>query len=128
MTSTHTAYTDTDTLIRLLDAAEAMPAAARLRARSYQLLRLPPDATVVDVGCGAARAVAELAEHAAHALRVDPGPAMLAGASRRTLRPPPPAGRVSVWAGAGTRVPGGQGVPFPARPARGPGGSPPGPR
>lgn len=83
MADTHTAYTDTDTLIRQLDAAEAMPAAARLRARSYQLLRLPPGATVVDVGCGTARAVTELAEHAAHAIGVDLDPAMLAAARRR---------------------------------------------
>jgi ubiquinone/menaquinone biosynthesis C-methylase UbiE len=83
MTETHTAYTDTDTLIRVLDAAETMPAAARLRARSYQLLRLPPGATVVDVGCGTARAVAELAEHGAHAIGVDLDPAMLAAARRR---------------------------------------------
>jgi ubiquinone/menaquinone biosynthesis C-methylase UbiE len=83
MTETYTAYTDTDTLIRLLDAAEAMPAAARLRTRSYQLLRLPPGATVVDVGCGTARAVAELAEHAAHAIGVDLDPVMLAAARRR---------------------------------------------
>jgi ubiquinone/menaquinone biosynthesis C-methylase UbiE len=83
MTGTHTAYIDTDALIRQLDATEAMPAAARLRARSYQLLRLPPDATVVDVGCGAARAVSELAGHAAHAIGVDLDPAMLAAARRR---------------------------------------------
>jgi ubiquinone/menaquinone biosynthesis C-methylase UbiE len=83
MTETHTAYTDTDGLIRQLDAAEAIPAAARLRARSYQLLRLSPGATVVDVGCGTACAVAELAEHAAHAIGVDLDPAMLAAARRR---------------------------------------------
>jgi ubiquinone/menaquinone biosynthesis C-methylase UbiE len=83
MADTHTAYTDTSALIRQLDIAEAIPAAARLRARSYQLLRLRPDATVIDVGCGAARAVAELAEHAAHAIGVDPDPAMLAAARRR---------------------------------------------
>jgi ubiquinone/menaquinone biosynthesis C-methylase UbiE len=83
MTETHTAYTDSDTLIRLLDAAEAMPAAAWLRARSYQLLRLPQDATAVDVGCGTARAVAELAAHAAHAIGVDLDPVMLAAARRR---------------------------------------------
>src|ERR1700761_9177272 len=83
MADTHTAYIDTDTLMRQLDAAEAMPAAARLRARSYQLLRLPRDGTVVDVGCGTARAVAELAEHAAHAVGVDLDPAMLAAARRR---------------------------------------------
>jgi ubiquinone/menaquinone biosynthesis C-methylase UbiE len=83
VTHAHTAYTDTDTLIRVLDAAETMPAAARLRARSYQLLRLPPGATVVDVGCGTARAVAELAEHAARAIGVDLDPTMLAAARRR---------------------------------------------
>ena len=83
MTETHTAYIDTDALIRQLDAAEATPAAAWLRARSYQLLRPPPDATVVDVGCGTARAVAELAEHTAHAIGVDLDPAMLAAARRR---------------------------------------------
>jgi ubiquinone/menaquinone biosynthesis C-methylase UbiE len=83
MADTHTAYIDTDALIRQLDAAEAIPAAARLRARSYQLLRLPTDATVVDVGCGTARAVAELADHAAHAIGVDLDPAMLAAARRR---------------------------------------------
>jgi ubiquinone/menaquinone biosynthesis C-methylase UbiE len=83
MTETHTAYIDTDELIKQLDAAEALPGAALLRARSYQLLRLPPGATVVDVGCGTARAVAELAEHAAHAIGVDLDPAMLAAARRR---------------------------------------------
>jgi ubiquinone/menaquinone biosynthesis C-methylase UbiE len=80
---THTAHIDTGTLIRALDAAELMPAAARLRARSYQLLRLPPGATVVDVGCGTGRAVAELAEHAAHAIGVDLDPAMVAAARSR---------------------------------------------
>lgn len=83
MADTHTAYTDTDTLIRALDAAEAMPGAARLRARSYELLRLPPDAMVVDVGCGTGRAVAELAEQGAHAIGVDLDPAMLAAARSR---------------------------------------------
>jgi ubiquinone/menaquinone biosynthesis C-methylase UbiE len=83
VTETHTVHTDTDTLIRVLDAVDAMPGAARLRARSYQLLRLAPGATVVDVGCGTARAVAELAEHGAHAIGVDLDPAMLAVARGR---------------------------------------------
>jgi ubiquinone/menaquinone biosynthesis C-methylase UbiE len=83
VTDTHTAYTDTDTLVRVLDAAETMPGAVRLRARSYQLLRLPPGATVVDVGCGTARAVAELAERGARAIGVDLDPAMLAVARSR---------------------------------------------
>jgi ubiquinone/menaquinone biosynthesis C-methylase UbiE len=83
MTDTHTAYIDTSTLIRALDAQEAMPAAARLRARSYQALRLAPGATVVDVGCGTARAVAELADRGARAVGVDRDPAMLAAARSR---------------------------------------------
>lgn len=83
MTGTHTAYTDNDTLIRLLDAMESMPDAVQLRARSYQLLRLPRGATAVDVGCGTARAVAELAEHGARAIGVDLDPAMLAAARSR---------------------------------------------
>jgi len=83
VTDTHTAHTDIDTLIRVLDAAETLPAAVLLRARSYELLRLPPDARVVDVGCGTGRAVAELAEHAAHAIGVDLDPTMLAAARGR---------------------------------------------
>jgi SAM-dependent methyltransferase len=72
--------------IRVLDAAETMPGAAQLRQRSYDLLRLPRRATVVDVGCGTGRAVAELtevAEPGAHAIGVDPDPAMLAAARSR---------------------------------------------
>jgi ubiquinone/menaquinone biosynthesis C-methylase UbiE len=83
MADTHTAYTDTDTLIRVLDAADAMPGAAQLRARTYELLRLAPAATVVDVGCGTGRAVAELAERGASAIGVDLDPAMLAAAHAR---------------------------------------------
>ncbi|MFL6188229.1 MAG: class I SAM-dependent methyltransferase, partial [Actinomycetes bacterium] len=63
-----------------------MPGAAQLRQRSYDLLRLPRRATVVDVGCGTGRAVAELtevAEPGAHAIGVDPDPAMLAAARSR---------------------------------------------
>jgi ubiquinone/menaquinone biosynthesis C-methylase UbiE len=80
---THTAHIDTETLIRAIDTADLMPAAARLRARSYELLRLPPGATVVDVGCGTGRAVAELAEQATHAIGIDLDPTMLATARSR---------------------------------------------
>jgi ubiquinone/menaquinone biosynthesis C-methylase UbiE len=75
--------TDTDTLIRVLDAVDTMPGAAQLRARSYELLRLADGATVVDVGCGTGRAVAELAERGARAIGVDCEPAMLAAARSR---------------------------------------------
>jgi len=83
MPDTHTARTDVDTLIRALDVAETTPGAATLRARGYELLRLPPEATVVDVGCGAGRAVAELAEDGARVIGVDLDPTMLAAARSR---------------------------------------------
>src|SRR3954452_9972178 len=83
MAPTHSAYTDTETLIRLLDVAERLPEAVALRERGYELLRPPPGATVVDVGCGAGRAVAELAERGCRAMGVDLDPAMLAAARAR---------------------------------------------
>ena len=89
MTDTHTAYTDTDTLIRVLDAAEAMPSAARLRARSFELLRLPPGATVLDVGCGSGFHLPRFAAGgAAHVIGVEPHPPLVALARRRVRRLP----------------------------------------
>ncbi|MFK4065742.1 methyltransferase domain-containing protein [Streptomyces sp. NPDC029674] len=76
-------HRDTEALLAVLDAADQMPSAARLRARSYELLSLVPGSTVVDVGCGAGRAVAELAERGIHAVGVDPDPWMLAAARKR---------------------------------------------
>ncbi|ROT33114.1 methyltransferase domain-containing protein [Micromonospora sp. HM5-17] len=83
MSDTHTIHTDSEKLIRLLDAAENAPDAVALRNRGYQLLRVRPGATVVDVGCGAGRAVAELAQQGARAIGVDPDAAMLAAARNR---------------------------------------------
>ncbi|MEU8611957.1 methyltransferase domain-containing protein [Actinoplanes sp. NPDC048791] len=83
MPETHSAHTDAETLIRALDAAENTPGAATLRARSYELLRLSTGATVVDVGCGTGRAVAELAGRGARAVGVDLDPAMLTAARDR---------------------------------------------
>ncbi|MEV6490838.1 methyltransferase domain-containing protein [Actinoplanes sp. NPDC051633] len=83
MTKTHSAHTDTATLVRILDAAENMPGAVALRERGYQLLNLKPHATVVDVGCGTGRAVAELAQRGATAIGVDLDPAMLTAARER---------------------------------------------
>jgi ubiquinone/menaquinone biosynthesis C-methylase UbiE len=80
---THTVHIDSETLIAAIDTADLMPAASRLRARSYELLRLSTDGTVVDVGCGTGRAVAELGERSGHAIGVDLDPAMLAAARRR---------------------------------------------
>ncbi|MFB9927764.1 methyltransferase domain-containing protein [Amycolatopsis halotolerans] len=73
----------TETLIRLLDAADALPGAASLRARTYDLLRLDPGQAVADVGCGSGRAVAELAVRGAKAVGVDPDPGMLEAARQR---------------------------------------------
>ncbi|NUR58637.1 MAG: methyltransferase domain-containing protein [Catenulispora sp.] len=71
------------TLLEVLDAGDAHPQAAALRLRSYDLLGSYAGRPVVDVGCGAGRAVAELTERGAHALGVDPDPAMLAAARQR---------------------------------------------
>ncbi|WP_127940031.1 methyltransferase domain-containing protein [Nonomuraea polychroma] len=70
-------------LIQVLDAADAMPAVARLRARSYELLDLQEGAGVLDVGCGAGRAVGELAERGARATGVDLSEEMIAVARER---------------------------------------------
>ena len=70
-------------LIRLLDIVDSLPGAAALRARSYELLALPPKAAVVDVGCGTGRAVAELAQRTAIAIGVDLREEMITVARRR---------------------------------------------
>ncbi|EHR49397.1 methylase involved in ubiquinone/menaquinone biosynthesis [Saccharomonospora marina XMU15] len=70
-------------LLAVLDAVETQPAAVELRARSYELLGDLTGATVVDVGCGGGRAVAELAERGARAVGVDLDPEMIAVARKR---------------------------------------------
>ncbi|MEV8596100.1 methyltransferase domain-containing protein [Streptomyces sp. NPDC052012] len=92
-------HRDTEALLAVLDAADQMPSATRLRARSYELLSLVPGATVVDVGCGTGRAVAELAERGADAVGVDPNPWMLAVARER-------------WPKADFREAGAENLPF----------------
>lgn len=72
-----------ESLVTLLDAVDTLPGAADLRTRSYDLLRLGPGATVVDVGCGAGRAVMELAQRDARAVGVDPSEEMITVARRR---------------------------------------------
>ncbi|TDB85160.1 methyltransferase domain-containing protein [Actinomadura sp. KC216] len=54
-----------------------------LRTRSYELLDLAPDAAVVDVGCGAGRAVAEMDEQGARAVGIDPAERMISLARER---------------------------------------------
>ncbi|MFC4111059.1 methyltransferase domain-containing protein [Nonomuraea zeae] len=75
--STHTE------LIKLLDIADAIPSAVMLRARSYELLRLRPGDSAVDVGCGAGRAVAELYDRKVAAVGVDVSEEMIAVAQQR---------------------------------------------
>jgi len=79
----HSAFTDSENLIRMLDAADSIAGAADLRVRSYELLSLKPGTTVVDVGCGAGRAVAELAARGARAVGVDLDPVMVRAARER---------------------------------------------
>lgn len=73
----------TESLIRMLDAADSMPGAVKLRTLSYELLGLAPGQAVVDVGCGPGRAVAELAERGARPVGVDVNEQMLAAARQR---------------------------------------------
>ncbi|MBO8200840.1 methyltransferase domain-containing protein [Streptomyces smyrnaeus] len=92
-------HRDTQSLLAVLDAADQLPSATRLRARSYELLSLVPGSTVVDIGCGAGRAVAELAERGIHAVGVDPDPVMLTAARER-------------WAATEFREAGAENLPF----------------
>ncbi|WP_225730017.1 MULTISPECIES: methyltransferase domain-containing protein [unclassified Nocardia] len=70
-------------LLAVLDANDARPAAVELRVRSYELLGDLGGRTVVDVGCGGGRAVAELAERGARAVGIDLEPEMIAAARKR---------------------------------------------
>ncbi|MGW4894010.1 methyltransferase domain-containing protein [Kitasatospora sp. NPDC004240] len=81
-----TAEPSDDPLARLLarlDAADRLPGAGRLRGRTYELLGAGPGTTVVDVGCGGGRAVAELADRGATAIGVDASDRMIAAARER---------------------------------------------
>jgi ubiquinone/menaquinone biosynthesis C-methylase UbiE len=72
-----------ENLIPQLDAVDESPGAAALRARSYELLRAAPGALVVDVGCGAGRAVAELADQGVRVTGIDVNEQMIALARER---------------------------------------------
>ncbi|MEV5880406.1 methyltransferase domain-containing protein [Streptomyces sp. NPDC052101] len=81
--NTERTLSSTDELIALLDAADRLPSAEGLRARTYGLLGAGPETAVVDVGCGAGRAVAELVEQGVKAVGVDPDERMIAVARGR---------------------------------------------
>jgi ubiquinone/menaquinone biosynthesis C-methylase UbiE len=74
---------DIQGLIARLDVVDSLPAAAELRARSYDLLTPASGTRVVDVGCGTGRAVAELRRRGIEALGVDLDPTMVAVARER---------------------------------------------
>ncbi|WP_062214767.1 methyltransferase domain-containing protein [Streptomyces sp. NBRC 109706] len=71
-----------DQLAARMDLADRLPGAEELRTASYQTLTTAP-APVVDVGCGAGRAVAELIERGVPAIGIDPDPTMIALAKDR---------------------------------------------
>ena len=73
----------TEALIAQLDAVDESPGAGALRARSYELLGVARGAPVVDVGCGAGRAVAELADRGVPVLGIDVSDQMIALARER---------------------------------------------
>lgn len=70
-------------MIKVLDHADAMPGAADLRRASYDVLEIDGAATVVDVGCGTVRAVAEMADRGARVMGVDLDTQMVNLAQRR---------------------------------------------
>ncbi|ONF74307.1 methyltransferase domain-containing protein [Amycolatopsis keratiniphila] len=70
-------------MMQRLDAADALPGAAELRARTYELLRLDPGSAVIDVGCGAGLAVSELSARGFRAVGVDLSEEMIDEARRR---------------------------------------------
>lgn len=88
-----------ETLVSRLDAADAFPGATELRDRSYRLLGLRTGARVVDVGCGAGRAVAEMTGEGADAVGVDVAETMIGIARRR-------------WPGSAFRTAGAYALPF----------------
>ncbi|RFU83032.1 methyltransferase domain-containing protein [Streptomyces triticagri] len=102
-------------LVGLLDIADRQPGASELRARTYDLLRARRGASVVDVGCGAGLAVAELAGLAG---LVEPaGLAELAGQGVEAIGVDPSEPMIAVarerWPAADFRVAGAYELPLP---------------
>ena len=74
---------ETGALVALLDTVDDARGASDLRAHSYELLGVAPNAAVVDVGCGSGRAAAEMAERGALAVGIDPDERMITVAGTR---------------------------------------------
>ena len=72
-----------DAYIGFLESVERWPHVVANRERSYQLLEVRPGDTVIDVGCGAGRAVDDLAARGAHAIGIDSSEQMLRTARQR---------------------------------------------
>jgi ubiquinone/menaquinone biosynthesis C-methylase UbiE len=70
-------------LIASLETTERIPQVVDIRSRSYALLHAGPGERMVDVGCGAGKAVAELLERGVYATGVDSSEDMIAYASSR---------------------------------------------
>jgi ubiquinone/menaquinone biosynthesis C-methylase UbiE len=76
-----------------LDAVRSVPAVQTLKERSFQLLELPADARVLDVGCGTGEdvlALAEIVGPGGEAVGVDHSPDMIGEARRRSTASPLP--------------------------------------
>ncbi|TDD27212.1 methyltransferase domain-containing protein [Actinomadura sp. KC06] len=88
-----------DALIAQLDLAESIPEMRELRMWSYELLGIAADVAVVDVGCGAGRAVAEMGMRGAQVVGIDPDERMISLARER-------------WPGEDFRMADAYGLPF----------------
>ena len=74
---------ESERLIAFLEQAECLPHAIATRQASYALLRANPGDHVVDVGCGAGRAVAEMLQRGLRVTGVDRSEAMTTHARSR---------------------------------------------
>lgn len=97
----------TEQLLARLDRADELPGAGELREATYELLRCRPGDRVLDVGCGAGRAVAELRGRGVHAVGVDRDPGMLAAARARSVGGATPSAR-QVRSPSAARIPVGE--------------------
>jgi SAM-dependent methyltransferase len=68
-----------------LEAADALPQFTAIRRRTYELLR-PYRGTILDLGCGTGRAIAELIDDGADAIGLDPDEGALAIAREQRPR------------------------------------------
>ncbi|NNG40732.1 methyltransferase domain-containing protein [Flexivirga sp. ID2601S] len=70
-------------MIRMLDLADEMPEAIRIRHLTYELLALDHRTRAIDVGCGIGLAAAEMSRTASQTIALDPDNLMVQTASSR---------------------------------------------